>query len=137
MKALYPPLSYAIFIMLSLIALFAIMTLMNTFTDRVKTSYAYAQLDFVSESIRDEILELYSTNATGRFQLEIPRYIVGKQYIIEMDQNNLNLSLTVGNKKIESYRLVNISATMSGNSYSPASIEIEKIDGDTFIRLVW
>jgi hypothetical protein len=136
MKALYPPLSYAIFIALSIAALLAIMTLINAFTDSVQRNYASAQLSFVSETIRDEILKLYSTNATGTFQLEIPRDIAGRQYSIEMSQNDLNLSLTIGSKKIEAYRLVNISASMSGTSYPPASIEIEKISGNTIIRLV-
>ena len=57
MKALYPPLSYAIFIALSVVALLAIMTFTSVFTDGVQKNYAYAQLDFISESIRDEILK--------------------------------------------------------------------------------
>ena len=136
MKALYPPLSYAIFFALGIAVLLVIMTLISSFTDGVQKNYAYVQLNFISETIRDEILKLYSTNATGRFQLETPKSIAGRQYIIELDQNNLNLSLSIGGKKIEAYRLVNISASMSGRSYSPASIEVEKTDGNTFIRLV-
>ena len=136
MKALYPPLSYAIFLALSIAALIVIMTLISSFTDTIQKNYAYAQLNFVSEVIKDDILKMYATNATGRFQLEIPDEIAGKQYTIELNQNDLNLSLSIADKEIEAYRLINISASMSGRSSSPVSIEIEKVDGSTFIRLI-
>lgn len=136
MKGLYPPLSYAIFIALGIATLLAIMTLLNVFTSNVQKNYAYAQLDTLSETIRGEILKLYSTNAEGKFQLDLPTTIAGKQYIIELSQNDLNLSLVIGNEKIEAYRLVNISAAMSGSSSAPASIEIDRTGGNTFVRLV-
>ena len=136
MKALYPPLSYAIFTALSIAALLAIMTVLNVFTDNIQKNYARAQLDMTSEMIRNEILKLYSTNAEGKFKLEIPNDIAGRQYTIELSQKYLNLSITVRNEKIETYRFVNISATMSGESYAPASIEIERTEGNTLVRLV-
>ena len=136
MKALYPPLSYTLFIAIGIIALSVIMVMINSFTDGVQKSYALSQLDYTSEVIRNEILRLYSTSADGKFQLYIPKDIVGKQYLIELNQKNLKLSLSVGGKIISVERLINTSATLSGKSYAPASIEMGKVNGDVFIRLV-
>jgi ABC-type lipoprotein release transport system permease subunit len=55
MKAVYPSLSYALFIVISIAALSVIMVVMNVFTDNIKRNYAYSQLNYVAEVIRDDI----------------------------------------------------------------------------------
>jgi hypothetical protein len=136
MKALYPPLSYALFIAIGVVALSMIMVVINTFTDGIQRNYAYNQLDYTAEVIKDDILKLYSTNAEGRVDVDAPTEIAGKQYMIELNQNNLTLSLYVGNKLLEVNRSINIDASLSGRSYAPVSIEMNKSNGDIFIRLV-
>ena len=136
MKALYPPLSYTLFIVISITVLSVILVLMNTFTGGIQKNYAYSQLDYVAEVIRDDILKLYSTNAEGKFQLSIPKDIIGKQYLIELNQENLTLSLNINNEIIEVKRSIIISVTLSGRSYAPVSIELNKTNGDISIRLV-
>jgi len=136
MKALYPPLSYALFIAIGVVALSMIMVVINTFTDGIQRNYAYNQLDYAAEVIKDDILKLYSTNAEGRIDVDAPTEIAGKQYMIELNQNNLTLSLYVGNKLLEVNRSINIDASLSGRSYAPVSVEINKSNGDIFIRLV-
>jgi hypothetical protein len=136
MKALYPPLSYTLFIVISIAVLSVILVLMNTFTSGIQKNYAYSQLNYVAEVIRDDVLKLYSTNAEGRFQLSIPHDIIGKQYSIELNQENLTLSLVIKDEIIEVKRSINISAALSGRSYAPASIELNKTNGEVSIRLV-
>ena len=136
MKAVYPPLSYALFIAISVVALSMILISMNLFTSNVQRNYARSQLDYVAELMRDDILELYSTNSNGTYQMPIPRDIAGKQYFIELQDKKVKLSLSIGDKTIETERLVNVSASLSGKSYAPVSVEMERIGGNTFIRLV-
>lgn len=136
MRAFYPQLSYTIFIVISIVALSIIMVTVNIFTDSIQRNYAYSQLNYVAEVLRHNILRLYSTNAEGKFQVSIPRDIIGKQYVIELNQKNLKLSLNIGNKIIEVERLVNISASLSGRSFAPVSIEMSKINENIFIKLV-
>ncbi len=136
MKALYPPLSYTLFIVIGIAALSVILVVVNIFSESIQRNYAYGQLNYVAEIIRQETLKLYSTNAEGRFQLEIPKDIIGKQYLIELNQKNLKLSLEFRDKRIEVERLVNVSASLSGRSYAPVSIEMNKTNGDISIRLV-
>ena len=136
MKALYPPLSYTLFIVISIAALSVILVVVNVFSENIQRDFARNQLTYVTEVIRQDILKLYSTNAEGKFGLPIPRTIIGKQYSIELDEKNLKLSLVFKNEKIEVEKLVNVSASLTGNSYAPASIEMNKTDGDISIRLI-
>ncbi len=136
MKALYPPLSYALFIAISTVVLSLILVAINIFSENIQRDYAYNQLNYVAEVIRNEILKFYSTEAEGEIELSIPRSIIGKQYLIEFNQKNLKLSLEFKNEKIEVERFINISASFSGRSYVPASIEMNKVNGNVFIRLI-
>jgi len=136
MKALYPPLSYALFIAIGIVALSMIMVFINNFTDGIQRNYAYNQLDYTADVIKDDILKLYSTNAEGRINVDAPTEIAGKQYMIELNQNNLTLSFYLGNKLLEVDRFINISASLSGRSYAPVSVEMEKSNGYVFIRLI-
>jgi hypothetical protein len=136
MKGLYPPLSYTLFIVISIAALSVILIMINTFSEDIQRNYARSQLNYVSENIRNDILKLYSTNAEGKFQLSVPKLIIEKQYLIELDQKTLKLSLDLTGGKIEVERFLNISATFSGSSFAPASIEMNKTDGEILIRLV-
>jgi len=136
MKALYPPLSYTLFIVIGLAALSVILVIVNIFSENIQRNYAYGQLNYVAEVIRQDILRLYSTNAEGRFKLAIPNDIIGKQYLIELNQKNLKLSLEFKEKRIEVEHLVNVTASLSGNSYAPVSIEMNKTNGEISIRLV-
>jgi len=136
MKALYPPLSYALFIAIGIIALSMIMVFINNFTDGIQRNYAYNQLDYTADVIKDDILKLYSTNAEGSIVVDAPTEIAGKQYMIELNQNNLTLSLYLGNRLLLVNRSINISASLSGRSYAPVSVEMKKSNGDVFIRLI-
>jgi hypothetical protein len=136
MKALYPPLSYALFIAIGIAALSMIMVFINNFTDGIQRNYAYNQLEYTADVIKDDILKLYSTGAEGRIDVNAPTEIAGKQYTIELNQNNLTLSLFMGNRLLEVNRSINIDASLSGRSYAPVSVEMEKLNGDVFIRLV-
>ncbi len=136
MKALYPPLSYTLFIVISIAALSVILVTVNLFSENIQRDFAFNQLSYVTEVVRQDILKLYSTNAEGKFQLSIPKNIIGKQYSIELNQKNLKLSLEFKNERIEAESFVNVSASLSGRSYAPASIEMNRTNGDISIRLV-
>lgn len=136
MKGQYPSISYALFFVISVIVLSIVMLMMNSLTDSVQKNYARGQMNYIAESIRNDVLKLYSTNAQGKFEMSIPNYVVGKQYMIEFDQNKLRLTLDNRGNIIEVERYINITASLSGRSYSPASIELERTGGNTFIRLV-
>jgi len=136
MKALYPPLSYALFIAIGVAALAMIMVFINNFTDGIQRNYAFSQLGYTADVIKDDILKLYSTGAEGRIVVDAPTEIAGKQYAIELSQNILTLSLYMGNKLLEVNRSINIDASLSGRSYAPVSVEMEKSNGDVSIRLV-
>ena len=136
MKALYPPLSYTLFIVISIAALSIILIVVNTFSEDIQRNYAYGQLNYISEVIRQDILRLYSTNAEGRLQLSIPKDVIGKQYLIEINQKNLKLSLEFRDERIEVECFINTSASLSGRLFAPVSIEMNKTNGDISIKLV-
>ena len=136
MKALYPPLSYALFIAIGIAALSMIMIFINNFTNGIQRNYALNQLTYTADVIKDDILKLYSTGAEGRIEVDAPTQIAGRQYTIELNQNKLRLSLLLGDKLLEVNRSININAYLSGRSYAPLSIEMSKSNGDVFIRLV-
>ena len=136
MKALYPPLSYALFIAISIAVLSLILISINGFVEGLEKNYAYKSLDYVAESIKNEILRMYSTGAECKFQLFLPEEIVRKKYMIELSQNNLTVSLSFKGENMEVKRFINITATLNGSSYIPASIEMRKSSGNIFIELV-
>ena len=113
-----------------------IMVFINNFTDGIQRNYAFSQLGYTADVIKDDILKLYSTGAEGRIVVDAPTEIAGKQYAIELSQNILTLSLYMGNKLLEVNRSINIDASLSGRSYAPVSVEMEKSNGDVSIRLV-
>ncbi len=136
MKAQYPSISYTLFIVISIMALSMMIISINTFTDNVEKNYANAQLNYAAEVLRDDILKLYSTNAEGEFQIGIPDKIIGKQYSVEFDQDRVRLSLIVVEKLMTAERLLNIDASFSGKSYAPVTLEMRKVSGNVFIRLI-
>ncbi|NIO44535.1 MAG: hypothetical protein GTN36_03210 [Candidatus Aenigmarchaeota archaeon] len=136
MKALYPPLSYTLFIVISIVVLSIILVAVNTFSEDIQRNYARSQLNYVAEVIRQDILRLYSTDAEGRLQLPIPKDVIGKQYSIELNQKNLKLVLPFRGREIEVQRFINTSASLTGKSFAPISIEMNKTNGDISIRLV-
>ncbi len=68
--------------------------------------------------------------------MNLPEKIGERKYSLTLYQNNLIVSLPLKNEIIEVNRTLNIDAELSGESYLPASIEIEKIGGITTISLV-
>jgi len=124
MKAVYPTLSYTLFIVISLLVLSIILISVTGLIENMEKRYAYNQLNYAAEVVKDEILKIYATNSNGTIQLPLPRDVVGKRYTVEFYQNNLTVKVDVKGETIKADRLVNITATLSGKSYMPASIEM-------------
>jgi len=73
---------------------------------------------------------------SGNFKLKLPEKIGNRKYTISFQQNTLSACVSVENELIEVTRLLNIDATFNGTSYMPASINIEKLNGNISISLV-
>jgi len=137
MKGIYPFLSYTTLIAIGFVVLTLLLIFVFDLTTNIEEKHILSQLDYTAGYVKGEILKLYAANAEGKFKLSVPETIANKKYTIGLDQNNLTVKLILRNKPIEVTRTIKINATLTGLSYLPASIEMEKLsDGNILIRLI-
>jgi hypothetical protein len=124
----YPSLSYALFTVIGIVALSMLIIWINSYSEDVQGSYANEQLNYAADVMRNNVLDMYSLNANSVVLVPIPRYIVGRQYSISLDNSSVTLRLDVGKRVIEVKREIGVNATLSGRSYAPATLQMSKED---------
>jgi hypothetical protein len=132
MKAVYPSLSYALFTVIGIVALSLLIIWINSYSEDVQGSYANEQLNYAADVMRNTVLDVYSLDANALVQVPMPKYIVGRQYSVLLNESKIVLRLDTGKKVIEVQRTLGINASLSGRSYAPATIQMT----DGAIRLV-
>jgi hypothetical protein len=133
MKGEYPSLSYTLFTVISIVVLSLLMVWVSSFSENVQNSYAYNQLNYAADVVRNSVLDIYSTNAQASLPVPIPKYITGKQYAVELSNNTIKLSMNTGRRTIEVSRTLDISANLSGRSYAPISIELRRSENISIV----
>ena len=142
MKGVYPTLSHSILLLLSLIAMSLIIASISISLSRTETSLVSVELNFFADSVKNKILEAYSlanqsSNYTeGKFQINLPEKIGNKKYSITLYQNILLVNTSVNNEPIEISRILSIDAELSGTSFMPVSIKVDKQNGKIKIGLI-
>jgi len=142
MKAIYPTLSHSVLLLIGLIAMSLILFSIYSFISDLEKDTSYLYLNYIADSTKNKILEVYSLAnqssdySKGAFQLSLPEKIGNRRYTITFYQNDLVVSVPLRSDIIEVSRQLKINATLSGTSYLPATLEIEKQNGDIYINLV-
>jgi len=136
MKGVSPLLSYSTLLAVGFIAVALILFTVSDFADDIGKRFTKAQIDFVAESIKTDILKLYALRSEGKILLSVPENIGNKKYMIELNQNELKVSIGFKNEIIEVKKQVKINATLNGSSYPPASIEMKRYLDNISISLV-
>jgi hypothetical protein len=126
MKAVYPSLSYALFTVISIISLSIVIIWVSSFSEGIQSNYANEQLNYAADIVRSAVLDMYATNASCILQVPMPRYIVGRQYSVELSGTNISLTLNRGSKTIQVNRSLDVNASMSGKSFAPVTISLDK-----------
>jgi len=136
MKGISPLLSYATLLAVGFLAVALLLVAVSDFSDDIGKRFTKAQIDFIAESIRDDIFKLYNSGSEGKISLPIPENIGNKKYLIELNQSELKVKINFKGETIEVKKDLNINAILSGSSYPPALIEMKKYPDITSIRLI-
>jgi hypothetical protein len=129
MKALYPTISYTLFIVISVAVLSILLISIRGFAEKSQNSYAQSQLDYAADILRNDILSFYNSNSSGRLQTSLPMYIIGKRYSVEISNDTITLSLESSGRIIRAQRRLEITAFMQGKAYAPVTVEYKKEEG--------
>lgn len=142
MKGMYPTLSHSILLLLGLLTMSMIILTISTSLSRIETDLTATELNFVADSVKNKIMEVYSyanqssTYVTGLFNLDLPEEIGNKKYSITLYQNGLVVNATLKSGSIGVVRNLAIDAELSGSSFMPVSVKLEKQNGIIKIGLV-
>lgn len=142
MKGIHPVLSHSALLLIGLIAMSLIIVSVSSLFSKTEKDLITSEINYIAESAKNKILEIYTmANQTmdysnGTFQLNLPEKIGDRKYILSLNQNSLTVTISFKNEIIEVNRILNIDAELNGESYLPASIEMEKIGGIITMDLV-
>ena len=142
MKGVHPLISHSTLLLIGLIAMSLIFVSITSSFSKTERDLIRSEINYIAESSKNKILEIYSmTNQTieysnGTFKLNLPEKVGDKKYILSLNQNSLTVKMPFKNEIIKLNRTLNIDAELNGESYLPASIEMEKIGGTITINLV-
>lgn len=134
MKALYPTISYTLFIAISVAALSVLLISVRSFAEETQTTYARGQLECAAEIVRNDVMSLYATESSGAITTGLPEYIVGRRYSIEADNRSITLSLEMSGRIIVAVRTLDANISMVGRGHASAFLEYQKEEGILAIR---
>jgi hypothetical protein len=141
MKGVHPILSHSVLLIIGLVAMGMVMASLSSTFSQTEKNLIRAEVDYVAESAKVRLLEIYSLTeqsdySNGTFQLDLPEKIGDKKYLLILSQNLLTVRMPFENDKIEVNKTLNIDAEFSGETYLPASVDVEKTDGILTMELV-
>jgi hypothetical protein len=142
MEGIYPTLSHSVLLLLGLIAMSLIISSIYISLSRIERDLTTVELNYFADSIKNKILEVYSlanqssNYTTGLFKLNLPEKLGNKKYSITLSQDLLLVNTSVKNEPVEISRKLSIDAELTGVSFMPASIKVDKQDEKIKIGLV-
>ena len=142
MQGIYPTLSHSILLLLGLLAMSLLIASVYISLSITEKSLFSVELNFVANSIKNKILEVYSlanqssNYTTGLFQLNFPEKIGNRKYSITLYQNMLLVNSSIKNEPVEINLNLPVDAELSGTSFLPASIKVDKQEGKIKIGLI-
>ena len=141
MKGVHPILSHTALLVIGLVAMGMIVASLSSSFSKTERSLINSEVDYIAESAKVKILEIYnlasqSEFSNGTFNLDMPEKIGDKKYLLILNQNLLTVRMPFENDNIEVNRTLGIDANIGGESYMPASINVQKIGGLVTMELV-
>ena len=142
MKGIYPTLSHSILLLLGLIAMSLIISSIYISLASIEKDLTTVELNYFADAIESKVLDVYSlanessTYTTGVFKLNLPEKIGNNKYSVTLGQGLLLVNISVRNQQIEVVRDLSIDAEISGASFMPASIKVDKQNEKIKIGLV-
>lgn len=141
MKGVHPILSHSALLIIGLVAMGMIVASLSSSFSKTERSLINSEVDYIAESAKVKILEIYnlasqSEFSNGTFNLDMPEKIGDKKYLLILNQNLLTVRMPFENDNIEVNRTLGIDANIGGESYMPASINVQKIGGLVTMELV-
>ena len=141
MKGVHPILSHTALLVIGLVAMGMIVASLSSSFSKTERSLINSEVDYIAESAKVKILEIYnlasqSDFSSGNFEFGLPEKIGDKKYLLILRQNLLTVRMPFDNDNIEVNRTLRIDANISGESYMPASINVEKKEGLVTMELV-
>jgi len=125
MKGLDPVISHVTMSMVGIVAVSMILIVIFNFTSDIRESSLEAQLDYVADITKTEILKLYSigkeSQLAAEIKLSLPEKISNNVYTIELYQDGLKVIMD----GMEVNRTVNIPISMSGSSSPPIFLKYQ------------
>jgi len=142
MKGVYPTLSHSVLLLLGLIAMSLLITSISLSLSRTEKNLITTELNFFADSIKDKIIEIYvlanqsSNYSIGIFQLDLPEKVGNRKYSITLYQDMLLINTSVKNEPILVNRKLAINAELSGTSFMPVYIKLDKLNDEIKIGLI-
>ena len=141
MKGVHPILSHSVLLIVGLVAMGMIISSLSSTFSNTESRLVRAEADYIAESARDRLLEIYnlankSDYSKGNFQLNLPEKIGDKKYLLMLGQDTLTIRMPFDNENVEVIKTLNIDANISGETYLPASVSVEKSGGLITMELV-
>lgn len=142
MKGVSPLVSHSSLLIISIIGLGLIVGTVSDYLFDTEKTLTKLELNNIANKVKTNFIKVYSLAnttsgyVTGIFELSVAEKVGGKKVLLDANADNFTLSATFNNEKIEIVRSLNIDANISGIAYLPASLVLEKINGNITIRLV-
>lgn len=132
-------LSHTTFLAVGIVALMVILiSVFNVSTD-IREQSLKAQLTFVAETLKSEILNLYElsehsdllpdegeTLLIEEIKPNIPEKISEKRYTIKFSPGNVTVRTNIQNQIVEINRSINVIITLNGTAITPAVLKLER-----------
>ena len=134
MKALYPTVSYTLFIVISVAALSVLLISVRGFAEQSQERYAKGQLECAADIVRNDIMSMYVSESSGLSKTELPTYITGKKYIVEAQNKTVTLTMDIMGRTVSVVRTLDINISLSGREYAPVFLDYQKDERVLVIR---
>jgi hypothetical protein len=127
MKGVSPILSYAILFVIGLTVISLMLLLTSNTVYDLEKRFVLSQMDHIVEVIRKSVMELYYSGVDyGRVELPIPEKIGDRKYTISFMDGSVKIKVTLRDEVLEKERNIPININLTGASYPPAFILIER-----------
>ncbi len=124
--------SHSVYILIALIAIAMILATFSVFRGNIEKVSVESSLNIVADSVKLEILRLYSSSESGKIEIPLQSRLGEKPMIIRL--SNGKISVELDNYKVE--KDIKINANLDGVSNLPAFLVLTTDSGVKTINLV-
>ncbi len=117
--------THSLYFTIAIVALILVYFTIAGIGNDISKKYVRANLEFVSDFVKNDILRVYSiyqnSNSTPSIPLEISDKISGKKYIVDLSGSQITVRLG----DVEVKNNVSIDMLLQGSASLPASLTVE------------